>query len=283
MISYTDYFSPEACSNRINAALFDGDINEQQIDGVNTFFDVYFHLYQHNIDAPISYLAYTLATVFHETAKTMQPIAEYGKGKGHPYGEPDPITGQTYYGRGHTQNTWKTNYETLSQYLFDKDSSRGVDVVSHPDLLLEGFYSVQATLIGMTFGIYTGKKYSDYLDGQTPDYVNARRIINGKDRAELIAGYAVEFEKAIRIGMGQKVERSLVLVGSRGDDVRELQLMLDINADGSFGGDTKEAVISFQKANNLVADGKVGSKTWSALERELYWSELYEKSVFFNN
>jgi len=35
----------------------------------------------------------------------MQPIEEYGKGKGMKYGSPDPETGQTYYGRGFVQTT----------------------------------------------------------------------------------------------------------------------------------------------------------------------------------
>ena len=30
---------------------------------------------------PLHYMAYILATVWHETASTMQPIAEYGRGR----------------------------------------------------------------------------------------------------------------------------------------------------------------------------------------------------------
>jgi hypothetical protein len=47
---------------------------------------------------------------------------------------------------------------------------------------------------GMRNGSFTGKKLSDYISGTTADYVNARRIINGTDRAELIAGYATRLE-----------------------------------------------------------------------------------------
>lgn len=36
-------------------------------------------------------------------------------------------------------------------------------------------------------------------------------------------------------------------------------------ADGDFGNGTLEAVIKFQKANGLIADGIVGEKTWSKL------------------
>lgn len=50
---------------------------------------------------------------------------------------------------------------------------------------------------GMEAGRFTGKKLSDYLPG---DYVNARRIINGTDKAEQIAGYARQFEAALKAG-----------------------------------------------------------------------------------
>ena len=56
------------------------------------------------------WFAYVLATAYHETAATMQPIAEYGKGKGKAYCKPDPVTKQTYSGRGYVQLTWKDNY-----------------------------------------------------------------------------------------------------------------------------------------------------------------------------
>ena len=55
--------------------------------------------------------------------------------------------------------------------------------------------------------------------------------------------------------------------GSKGDTVKELQSLLSLYPDGLFGNLTKEAVIAFQAANNLVADGIVGAKTWEALER----------------
>jgi peptidoglycan hydrolase-like protein with peptidoglycan-binding domain len=46
-----------------------------------------------------------------------------------------------------------------------------------------------------------------------------------------------------------------------GNDVRWLQTELGIKADGFFGNDTKNAVISYQKAHGLTQDGKVGPAT----------------------
>jgi hypothetical protein len=50
---------------------------------------------------------------------------------------------------------------------------------------------------GMRNGIFTGKKLNTYINGTTCDYINARRIINGTDKASLIKGYAVNFEACL--------------------------------------------------------------------------------------
>jgi hypothetical protein len=46
---------------------------------------------------------------------------------------------------------------------------------------------------GMRKGIFTGKKFADYFSANKTDWVNARRIINGTDKARLIAEYAQDF------------------------------------------------------------------------------------------
>lgn len=64
--------------------------------------------------------------------------------------------------------------------------------------------------------------------------------------------------------------------GDRGDDVKEMQEILIRNgynvgstgADGIFGKNTKAAVIGFQKANGLTADGICGPRTWEKLLAE---------------
>lgn len=54
--------------------------------------------------------------------------------------------------------------------------------------------------------------------------------------------------------------------GSKGDEVKTLQQLLGITADGIFGNDTEKSVKAFQTAHNLTADGIVGNKTWAALQ-----------------
>lgn len=67
--------------------------------------------------------------------------------------------------------------------------------------------------------------------------------------------------------------RSVVKLGSEGDDVKELQKLLNeklntipkLEEDGVFGKGTDAAVKQFQIAKNLGVDGVVGPKTWAAL------------------
>lgn len=131
-------------------------------------------------------LAYVLATAYHETAHSMKPVREMG---GEAY-----LRKKKYYpyvGMGYVQLTWDYNYRKAGQFL-------GVDFISHPKLLLEPKYAVPILIEGMKDGWFTGKKLSDYITINTSGFVGARRIINGTDKAELIAGYAKEYDALLK-------------------------------------------------------------------------------------
>ena len=171
----------------VRKALFGNALNKGQVEGMDALLDVWEESYAKEDDR---WLAYVLATAFHETAFTMQPIEEYGKGKGHPYGVKDPTTGKAYYGRGFVQLTWKANYKSLGTKL-------GVDLVKKPELALELDIATKITFLGMMEGIFTGKKLDDFFSGTTEDWYHARRIINGLDKAEAIGKYGKKFYAAI--------------------------------------------------------------------------------------
>jgi hypothetical protein len=137
--------------------------------------------------------AYVLATAWHETAATMKPVREYG---GEAY-----LRKKKYYpyvGMGFVQLTWLENYKRASKEL-------GVDFVSDPKKLLIPGYSAEILVIGSRDGWFTGKKLSDYITLAKSNFVDARRIINGTDKALLIAGYAKEYNADLkRIGYGEK-------------------------------------------------------------------------------
>lgn len=146
---------------------------------------------------PACWIAYALATAWHECR--LRPIAEIGKGRGRKYGKPGKWYGQVPYGRGLPQVTWDFNYEWV-------DAALGLNgsLLRNFDRLLEPDISARALIVGMETGAYTGKSLKSYLSGEfgtRPQFVQSRRIINGTDRADMIAGYAVDFQDiAIRPG-----------------------------------------------------------------------------------
>ncbi len=163
-----------------------GKLEQGQVDGLE------FLLGKLEVDPDIlwlSWAAYMLATVKHETGDTFRPIKEFGRGKGKKYGIPTR-SGKIYYGRGYVQLTWERNYLIMGPYV-------GEDLASHPDRALDPDVAYNIMSVGMRKGMFTGRKLSDYLNAESRDYQNARRIINSVDCAEKIARYAVRFEEIL--------------------------------------------------------------------------------------
>jgi putative chitinase len=176
----------------VRPSLFSGKLSQDQVDGLNAILD-----FAEQSGTDDRHLAYILATTFHETAQTMKPIAEYGKGKGKPYGVPDPTTGQTYYGRGYVQLTWKDNYKKQD----DKLRLNG-QLVQKPDLAMDPDVALQVLFGGMYDGDFTGVGLTKYItctdpSSDTTDFYNARKIVNGLDCAQQIQGYAQLFANAL--------------------------------------------------------------------------------------
>lgn len=146
----------------------------------------------------IRWSAYMLATVLRECGGEWQPIEEYGRGKGKKYGLPYGPYSQIYYGRGYTQNTWLDNYRMLTDAWTKAHPQAPVDFVKHPELLCIPEYAYWAMSYAMRNGSYTGVGLAKYINGDKCDYFNARKIINGLDVAQLIAGYAVKFERIMK-------------------------------------------------------------------------------------
>ncbi len=162
--------------------------------------------------APLSHAAYALATSYHETASTMQPIREYG---GPTYfhrlydvsgarpklcianGNTCAGDGVKYHGRGYVQLTWKANYARAGKEC-------GVDLVAYPDKAMQPDIAAKILRSGMDHGWFTGKSFSSYLPakGQADraQFTAARRIINGTDKASQIADHAVKFQSALEAG-----------------------------------------------------------------------------------
>lgn len=138
--------------------------------------------------------AYVLATVRHECAGTWLPIIERGareyftryEGRAD-LGNVEPGDGYKYRGRGFSMITGLRNYKRFGIVL-------GIDLIEQPELALEDAIAYRILTIGMSRGMFTGRRLADYIHEGGTDYLNARRVINRMDKAELIAGYAVEYE-----------------------------------------------------------------------------------------
>ena len=177
----------------IRASLFNGVLSQRQVDGMNYLLDVWEQRFP---GRPIEWLTYALATVFHETAYTMVPLEEYGKGQGKEYGEVTGPHHQAYYGRGHVQLTWEENYQKgeanlAERYAFD------APLHQYPHRMLEYETSALVLYDGMIFGWFTGVGLPEYFSFEKEDPYHARQIVNAMDKAELIAGYYEQFKEAL--------------------------------------------------------------------------------------
>ena len=171
----------------VRARLFNGRLSQSQVDGMNAILAEW----DRRQLGDLRWLAYMLATVYWETAHTMQPIEEWGHGRGCTYGLSDPATGQAYYGRGFVQLTWKRNYEVMGRLLH-------LDLVSHPERALELPVATQILFEGMLradsgVGDFTGVALEDCFSPTTENWERARAIVNGRDHYAEIADVGRKF------------------------------------------------------------------------------------------
>lgn len=183
----------------VQAEFFNGRLSQQQTDGMAAILE----RWNGSSFTDLRWLAYIFGTVYHETARTMAPIEEYGKGKGRRYGKKIKQSGQPYttpdhiyYGRGYVQLTWFENYDKMGRIL-------GIPLLQHPELALVPEHAADIMFEGMTKSVsfkgdFTGHYLEQYFNDTMEDWINARRIINGLDRAELIAGYAKRFHEILK-------------------------------------------------------------------------------------
>ena len=176
-----------------------GSLNKGQVDGINLILDEW----KSRNDVNVQEFAYLLGTAYWESGKTMQPVREafYIKGDAEAWRKRN-LRYYPYYGRGLVQLTWDYNYRKASQLY-------GKDFVANPDLALDPVYAVKIIFDGMVNGWFTGKALDDYIDDtdesdseDLKEYIAARRIVNGTDKATEIGKLSLKFEKAIKAGLG---------------------------------------------------------------------------------
>lgn len=189
----------------VRPTVFGGHITADQVAGCVTILDAW----KQTGHRDLRWLAYILGTTFHEVAGTMQPIKERG---GDAYfhrmhdiegerpnvartlGNIHPGDGVRFAGRGYVQLTGRSNYERASEVV-------GADLTAAPDLALRPDIAATILIDGMVDGWFTGRRLAHYFSDTAEDWINARRIVNGLDRAGVIAGYARQFHEALLAGV----------------------------------------------------------------------------------
>lgn len=179
MINRVEFF------RKLKLALFDR-FSQLQVDGINAILD---EIERQNVTNPRN-IAYIFATAYHEgfdfngksTGKVQRlvPIIEGG-----PKAYLLSKKYYPYYGRGYVQLTWDFNYKKYSKLL-------GIDLIGNPDLALNVKTSAFVIVHGMMNGTFTGRKLDDYKT-----FVPMRAVVNGKDKANLIASHANAFLSAL--------------------------------------------------------------------------------------
>lgn len=239
--------------DRVRVAPFRGSLTPEQVSGMEAILDAW-------VASALEderWLAYMLATSYHETAHTMQPIEErggedyftrmYDRNGERPHvaarlGNTQGGDGPRFRGRGYVQLTGRANYEKASKVV-------GADLVGQPEQATEPAIAAKIMFHGMQRGWFTSKKLADYFDGDSEDPVNARKIINGLDRADLIAGYYENFNAALKAA-----EAGSSGTGARGKHGAVIPSGLNLRAEAS----TTSEVLQVLKRRDVV--GIIGER-----------------------
>jgi putative chitinase len=187
----------------IRSGPFPGKLNAGQVAGITVILDAW----ERSGFTDLRDLAYMLATPIVETDWTMQPIKERGGNayykrmydiegarpkKARELGNMHPGDGAKFPGMGFVQSTGRGNARKLTK-LVKEIFGDAVNFEETPERLMEPKYAALALIVGLERGIFTGKKLADYLRSSPPNWKEARRTVNGLDRADEIAGYAKMF------------------------------------------------------------------------------------------
>lgn len=183
---------------------FHPTLTQAQVDGYNAILGYW----EATALTDLRWLSYVLATAYHETGRLIIPVREgfcatdldsiqavtklHIKGIiKYNYAKPE-ANGNSYFGRGLVQLTWADNYKKMGQAL-----GMGSQLYDNPSLALDLDISAKILFKGMIEGLFTGQSLSDYFNANTTDWIRARKIVNGMDKADAIADYAKRFKTCL--------------------------------------------------------------------------------------
>ncbi|WAW88587.1 peptidoglycan-binding protein [Xanthomonas citri pv. malvacearum] len=222
-------------------------------------------------------ISYMLATAQHETRNFQAPEEDFGRSQARKLGYSG---GEEFYGRGYVHLTHDYNYAK-----FDKLLGLNGEMVRNPDMAMQPEIAAKVLVVGMRDGLFTGKPLDRYIDNDSHDVYNARRVVNGvtpskpwsvkaakeceeyagnwerrvPDLIESVKRDGVDLKHSVTSGStSHQVSKSndgKLEQGERGEQVKQLQGQLAQL--GAVGRDGKP----------LRADGDFGGNTKYAVEQ----------------
>ncbi|WP_374387110.1 glycoside hydrolase family 19 protein [Brevundimonas sp.] len=200
----------------LRRAPFGGRLTKLQVEGVERLIGAW----DRHGSKDDRQLAYLLATIFHETGGRMQPVRETfatsdaqairrldaAMAAGRLRQVSKPYWRDGWFGRGDVQTTHERNYRKVGEAI-------GVDLVADPGKLLNPDVSAKAAIVGMLQGVFVpGHDLDRYFNPDREDPEGARRIINGTDKASLIAGYYRNFLDSIQAARKEAMRSAQVVL-----------------------------------------------------------------------
>lgn len=180
--------------NTLRGGILGPTLSNDEVSGCNAILDAMDGL-------PVAYCAYGFATAYHETASTMQPVREaYWLSENW---RRNNLGYYPHYGRGYVQLTHKSNYQKADTKL-----GLGGTLVANIDRALEPGIAARVMRRGMIEGWFRGdgqgrhtlaRHLPETMGATLDQFITARDVINGgRDKAKLIARYALQFQDALR-------------------------------------------------------------------------------------
>ncbi len=181
---------------------FDGKLTALQVRGTTAILDEW----EKRKLTDLRDLGYMLGTAKWETDHEMYPNFEKGgsayltrlydvKGsnptRARKNGNTSPGDGVKYSGKGYVHLTWKNNYAAMTNLI--QAAGIKVDLVANPELAMRPDIAAFVMFEGMERGTFTGAKLSTFFTPTKSDWIGARSIINGTDKAAEIAAIAKAF------------------------------------------------------------------------------------------
>ena len=200
----------------VRATLGRGSLSVAQLDGLNRLLDAF--AARRDLFDP-RHQAYILASAWHETGARMQPVTEnlnysargllatfpnrFSADEAKAYArQPEKIANRVYAGRmGNGEEAggdgWRFRGRGLVQ-ITGRRNYRSFGIESAPDKALDPIVATRILINGMVSGAFSGARLSDYFRPGREDWVKARAIVNGRDKADLVAGYGRVFCEGLR-------------------------------------------------------------------------------------